>query len=200
MLVTVLAEHLIGIEKVHSRIMQLKGLVPKGSEWLQIAQPKLPRTVPLIRATCLPCQQAYICAGIILAKRFQILNLAMGYSGYQSSWPEQTPSATKGLTMLLRTLGIRLHLPVYDIQTREDAIDELRRAGLAGESLEQKCLKQGFNIELPGGLLATETDNWLDGISETMKRDPPLAVQITYREKIENIAAAPSHGGTGDSK
>ena len=188
-LVTVLGDHLTGLDRVYQRVCQLKNYLPKGTEWLQIAQPKLPITTPLINATCLPCQQAYVSIGAIIAQRFRISNLAMGYSGYQSSWPEQTPYATARLKILLEGFGIRLHLPAYDIHTKEDAVNELIRLGLAEESLEQKCLKQGSNIELCGDALKSETDKWIDSISETIRLKDTFTIQIHYRRKIETITA-----------
>jgi len=187
-LITVLFKHLIGIEKVYARIVQLKKLLPKGSEWLQIAQPKLPITKLLINVTCLPCQQAYVSIGAIIAQRFRISNLAMGYSGYQSSWPEQTPYATSRLKKLLEGFEIRLHLPVYSILKKEDVVNELMRVGVAHESYEQKCLKQSSNIELGGELLASEIDKWLDGISETIRSKNAFTINIHSRGKIEDIA------------
>lgn len=197
-LITVLFKHLIGIEKVYSRIAQLKKLLPEGSEWLQVVQPELPIRKSLNDATCLPCQQAYVSVGAIIAQRYKISDLAMGYSGYQSSWPEQTPYATKGLKRLLESFGIRLHLPVYDIQTKEDALNELMRLGLTHESLEQKCLKQGSNIKLHGDMLKSETDKWLDGISETIRLKDTFIIKIHYRGIIETITALPSNYGAGD--
>jgi len=183
-LITVLFKHLIGIEKVHLRIAQLKKIIPEGSEWLQVAQPELPISKSLINATCLPCQQAYVSVGAIIAQRFGISNLAMGYSGYQKSWPEQTPYATTSLQRLLQDFGISLHLPAYDIQSKEDAVNELVRLGLTYESLEQKCLKHNSNIELSREVLKSEIDKWIDGISETIRLKDTVTIKICYREKI----------------
>jgi hypothetical protein len=186
-LVTVLFEHLIGIERVYKRIIQLKRYLPRETEWLQVIQPKFPMTETLSNATCLPCQSAYISVGIIIAQKFRISNFAMGYSGYQNSWPEQTPYATTRLKKLMEDIGLRLHLPVYDIQRKEDAINELIRLGLESESYEQKCLKQSSNIELEEDILCTEIDRWINCITETIKLKDTAAINIRFREKIENI-------------
>ena len=184
LLITVLSPHLIGIEKVRLRIEQLRKLLPKGSEWLQIIQPEFPIAKPFIYATCLPCQHVYVSTGALIALRHQIPHLAMGYSGYQSSWPEQTPYATAGLTRILRDRGIQLHLPVYDLREKEDAFLELARLGLGPESLEQKCLQQSSNIELRGERLKAETDRWLAAISETIDSRGSFPLNFRQREKI----------------
>ncbi|MBI5573037.1 MAG: hypothetical protein HY919_00600 [Elusimicrobia bacterium] len=168
-LVTVTSEHLVGIEQVYQRVIQIKKYLPKGTEWLQVFQPKFSMTETINNATCLPCQSAYISVGIILAQKFQISNLAMGYSGYQNSWPEQTPYATTRLKKLMEDIGLRFHLPVYDIQKKEDAINELVRLGLEPESYEQKCLKQTSNIELEEDILRSEIDRWINCITEIIK-------------------------------
>jgi hypothetical protein len=84
----------------------------------------------------------------------------MGYAGYQSDWPEQTPSAVAALAAVLATRSLRLLLPVYDVATKEQAIGALRDNGLSDEALEQKCMRQLMNRTLPPEALRTEIENW----------------------------------------
>lgn len=183
-LITVVSEHLFGIERVYERISQLKKFLPKETEWLQVLQPKFPIVEILNNATCLPCQHAYIIVGIIIAQRFHTLNLATGYSGYQNSWPEQTPYATTQLKKLIEDFGLYIHFPVYDIQKKEDAINELIQLELESEAYEQKCLKQSSNIELADDILPLEIDKWINCINETIKSKDNVAINILDAHSI----------------
>ena len=177
-LVTVLSEHLVGIERVRRRMQELDGILPRGSEWLQVIQPALPIEETLVVPTCLPCQRAYVAVGVTIARRRGISDLAMGYSGYQNTWPEQTPYATKRLRALLEEVGIHLHLPVYDIESKRAACDELERLGLAPEAREQKCLRQSDNVDIEGELLRAEVDRWIEGLSAVIRSETPLSLDI----------------------
>ncbi|MFH2071143.1 MAG: hypothetical protein ABIJ11_08090 [Elusimicrobiota bacterium] len=186
-LVTVLSEHLVGIERVYERVIQLKKHLPKGTEWLQVIQPKIPVIKILKYATCLPCQHAYIIIGVMIAKRLQISNLALGYAGYQNSWPEQTPYSTRQLKKLLKNFGINLRLPAYDTKKKEDAISKLIQLGLESESYEQKCLRQSSNVELKGDILKSEIDRWINCIDKTIKSIDNVQINTWLRVKIEDV-------------
>jgi len=180
-LVTVLSEHLVGIDRVRGRIRELAGRLPRGSEWLQVIQPKLPIEERLVAATCLPCQRAYVAVGVTIARSRGIRNLAMGYSGYQNTWPEQTPYATERLGALLESAGMRLLLPAYDIRSKREAVEELERLGLAPESREQKCLRQAHNVDIEGDLLRAEVDRWIEGLSEAILSKPLNVFSLRVR-------------------
>ncbi|MBA3052044.1 MAG: hypothetical protein FP827_02990 [Candidatus Omnitrophica bacterium] len=177
---------------MHQRIMQLKKYLPKETEWVQVILPKFTIKEQLLNVTCLPCQRAYIVTGTIIARRNNISNLAMGYSGYQNSWPEQTPYATGGLRKLLKIKGIQLHLPVYRIKEKDYALDELTRLGLKKESYEQKCLKQKYNVDLDEEILKTEIDKWIDGISEIIQSKNKVTLDIRFHGRISDIVDLPS--------
>ena len=191
-LITVLSEHLTGIEQVYLRITQLKELLPEGTEWFHIILPEFSNKETLVKATCLPCQRAYISIGVIIAQRFKISNLATGYSGYQNTWPEQTSYATAKLRNLLKDIGFALHLPVYDIKEKEDAENELIRLGLKPDSYEQKCLRQKYNVELEEDVLRVEIDRWIDGIHKNIGLKVPFPLDIRFHDKIENVTDLPS--------
>ncbi|MBA3065599.1 hypothetical protein FP828_03815 [bacterium] len=186
-LVTVISEHLVGVERVYQRIIQLKKYLPKETEWVQVILPKFTIKEQLLNVTCLPCQRAYVIIGSIIAQKGDISNLAMGYSGYQNTWPEQTPYAVEKLRETLKISGIQLHLPVYDIKEKDYALDELTRLGLKKESYEQKCLKQQYNIELGEDILKTEIDKWTAGISEIIKLKNTVTLDIRFHGRISDI-------------
>lgn len=186
-LVTVLSRHLVGIENVYKRILEIKKYLAKETEWFQIFLPELVVKDKLRNITCLPCQRAYIVTGLVIAQRQGIADLAMGYSGYQNSWPEQTPYATDNLRTALASVGIRLHLPVYDIKEKADALKELAGAGLEKESYEQKCLKQKYNVELYDEVLKGELDRWIAGLTEVVKSKTVIDLNIRYHGTIGDV-------------
>lgn len=183
-LLTICSGHLVGIEQVHRRIEALSPLLTKETEWYKIVQPKLPVTEMLSGRTCLPCQRAYVITGAIIAQRSGAEHLAMGYSGYQNTWPEQTPYAVARLTKLLESFGITLILPVYDITSKGAVMEELSGLGLSNESQEQKCLRQHLHMELEEEALREEIDRWIEGIGESLRRKDEIEMTILHHVNI----------------
>lgn len=183
-LVTVMSEHLVGIERVVRRISQLRALLPGDTEWMRIAMPPPPAHETLQYPTCLSCQRGYVSAAVAIAKQRRLRDIAMGYSGYQNSWPEQTPYATSRLRSLLGDLGIHLHLPAYHILSKEEAMDELLRSGLPTESFEQKCLRQGDNVEIGGEILRAEIDRWISGIADATAASDRTELKVLAHEPL----------------
>jgi len=126
--------------------------------------------------------------GTVIAQRRGISNLAMGYSGYQNTWPEQTPYATEGLRKVLKTNGIQLQLPVYDINEKDYVLNELTKMGLKKESYEQKCTKQKYNIDLDGDILKAEIDKWIASPEGIIKSKTAIELDIWYRGNMEDAA------------
>lgn len=201
LLVTATSEHLVGIERVEARLAQLEGILPRGAEWLHIAIPVMPFRETLSYATCLPCQRAYIVAGAVIAGDRGMGDIATGYSGYQNTWPEQTPYAVARLGGLLAGHGLRLHLPVYDLISREEAMGALARAGLAAESCEQKCLRQADNVAIDGDILRAETDRWIAGISRALSMREAIPITLLGRRTLAPGGAPrrPRAAGGGSS-
>ena len=126
-LVTVTSDHLVGIDSVRRRLLELRGHLPLNTRWIQVAEPEDLKTDTRFYApSCLPCHHAYTVAAVWVAEKCGAREVAFGYVGYQSSWPEQTPQAVQRLARILSRHGLTLLLPVYDLQTKADAIEELR--------------------------------------------------------------------------
>lgn len=178
-LVTVTSEHLIGIASVRRRLGELKSHLPKTTQWLHVIQPTTMPGDQLFRAqTCLPCHRAYAAIGATVAKRFKANSVAFGYTKYQSTWPEQTPFAIQRLAFVLTTCGIGLELPVYDIASKSEAIAELSKYGLTIEALEQKCLRQQFNVALDPARLEKEISAWEQATVQSMAVLSQLQIEI----------------------
>jgi PP-loop superfamily ATP-utilizing enzyme len=180
-LATVTSDHLIGLSTVEARVQELKTKWSKRSvEWVVVPQPR--EIVPLggfYAPTCLPCHHAYVSIGVKLARLIGTPTVAFGYVQYQSSWPEQTPEATRRLQAILAQHNQRLLLPVYDVTSREQVLRLLEQAGVSTASLEQKCNRQVTNIELAPDLLAKELDLWEGSINATLAKleDVPLSIE-----------------------
>lgn len=169
-LLTVTSEHLSGIQAVKQRLFELRKHLPSSTRWIQISQPRPKTPTSLIAATCLPCHRAYITCGVCLATISKISDLALGYTSYQSDWPEQTKNATNRLRSLLHKIGINLQLPVYDLISKESARQELENHGLPPIAMEQKCSKQINNIELETSLLSRELAAWEHSVDSEIKK------------------------------
>lgn len=169
-LITVKSDHLFGMSAVHTRLRDLSRTLPTDTPWLAIQQPSQLRTdTSFYEMTCLPCHHAYVVIAAALTLRLRTPHLAFGYTGYQNTWPEQTPLATSRLRDVLRRHQIDLHLPVYHCQTRQEVIAELRAFGVTTASLEQKCIRQVNNIELSESRLTAQINLWEQAIEESIK-------------------------------
>jgi hypothetical protein len=186
-LVTVTANHLVGIENVRRRLGHLKPHLPPETLWIQVEQPALPSLESIGQATCLPCQRAYAAVGAAISLRQDIKNLALGYANYQSAWPEQSPEATRRLRRILDQFGLRLELPVYEIGSKADAEVEFNGYGIPAKASEQKCLRQETNLEIPAALLNQELDRWEKSLTEVISNAGKLELSTTQQQlcKIE---------------
>lgn len=190
-LVTVTSTHLVGIDAVRSRLSELKPHLPGTTVWMHVVQPTdLPEDPGLRSPTCLPCHQSYAATGAVMARRFNARRLAFGYAGYQSDWPEQGPDAICRLTALLAQQGIELVLPVYDLDTKEAAVDELKAYGLSPIALEQKCLQQQFNIPLSATSLEDELAGWERALVATLSSIDRLSIRIITQSSLADLGGA----------
>jgi hypothetical protein len=169
-LLTVTSEHLIGIDVVRKRLVELKRYLPGDTRWINMVQPAaMPSDRLFQAATCLPCHRSYTALGIIAATRFNAECLAFGYTRYQSDWLEQTPQSIECLTRVLASHGMNLLLPVSDIATKHDAILELEKYSLSTVALEQKCLQQQFNTTLKPSEIENEIAAWEKALTEALR-------------------------------
>lgn len=178
-LVTISSSHLVGMGSVRRRLSELVGVLPPGTPWMNLKQPdELLTDTSFYRRTCLPCHHAYVVASASVAMLSGIRNLAFGYAGYQSSWPEQTPLATERLAVVLARHGISLNLPVYGLKSREEAMHELDSIGLSPESLEQKCLQQINNVSLPIEQLTQQVGLWEAAIETSLVSLAGIEIEV----------------------
>jgi hypothetical protein len=187
-LVTVTSDHLIGIEAVRRRILELRQRLPPDTSWLLVSQPlNILRDEASYARTCLPCHHAYVSVGARVARDRGISTLAFGYTGYQSSWPEQTPYAVERLSAALSEVDLDLVLPVYDLHRKEDAVEELSSHGLSAAALEQKCLRQITNVTLDEAALRCEVDRWEKAISSALHNLGRLPLDIREHHVLGSL-------------
>ena len=176
-LVTVSSTHLKGISAVEKRLIELKPLLPGDTLWMHLDDSRL--TAPALRLaqkTCLPCFLKYISLGVMIARQVHSSSLAFGFTTYQSAWIEQTPYAVNGLKKVLSEFGIQLETPVYDLKTKEAAIEELQTLGLSVSALEQKCSRQINNEEIASEKLQNAIDEWTKTLSYVISKNLSLDI------------------------
>jgi hypothetical protein len=187
-LITVTTANLVGFERVCQRLIELKPHLPGNTEWLHIALP--PGFVAYRQSaltTCLPCHHVYLVTGAIVAGNYNSKHLALGYTGYQSTWTEQSPYAIERLSEIMSTIGLRLILPVADLVAKEQAIAELRANNLSEGSLEQKCIRQVNDAGLPFDLLRQEIDRWGEDLKNALDDRQNLHLDILDRKFISEL-------------
>jgi hypothetical protein len=147
--------------------------------WVVIRQPAdLKTDTSFFEQTCLPCHHAYVVAGAIVAAKVGVAALAFGYARYQNAWPEQTPLAIERLAEVLARHGIQLVLPVYDLSSREQVLEQLSANGLSIEALEQKCIQQVTNVTLDHDQLRQQVNLWERAIDESMSTLSSIEIEV----------------------
>jgi len=178
-LVTVSSHHLWGMDRVRRRLSELTGKLPADTPWLHVRQPQELRTdTSFYEQTCLPCHHAYVVVASAIVAITRASALAFGYTSYQGSWPEQTPLAISSLQAVLRRHGVDLLTPVYDLPSREAAIEALERHELAADALEQKCSRQVTNVELAPDKLRQQVDLWGTAIETSLIALNAIALEV----------------------
>ena len=158
-LVTVTTNYLVGLEKVLQRLSELAGLLPSSTQWIHVV-PGKSFTESDAKESCLPCQQKYVVIGMRLTDIVEAQDIALGYSGYQSNWIEQSQRAVNNLTDIANSQALHLHLPVYDVSSKEEMVAALRSYNLTDQALEQKCLRQQLNPKLDDTTVRHQLDIW----------------------------------------
>ena len=191
LLITVVSEHLVGVEAVTRRLRELHDRsCIAGGQWLLVEQPmELSMLMQTHLQTCLPCHTAYAGVGLRIAIDGDVQELAFGYTGYQSSWLEQAPPAIAALTHQLERHGIDLLLPVLDLESKQAAIMELRANGLCPDALEQKCLQQQFNASLGPEQAHAETDRWECALASSFAAARNVDLRVLQRVEIDDLGA-----------
>jgi len=186
-LVTVTSGGLSGIARVTRRLLELRPLLPENSSWMHVQFAKESHEDKDAK-TCLTCHQGYIVAGAITADRFDANHIALGYSGYQSGWAEQTPYAITKLNEVLASNGLILVLPVTDLLHKEDAIRELRSNDLSVEALEQKCVRQIIDPGLTGEGLYKEVDEWSTELAKALSNKDAVKLETTTIHQLNALS------------
>lgn len=178
-LITITNNHLGGIDRVYQRLEELLPILPKNSRWWRVKVDSSDLAIPILRSnTCLPCQSDYVATSCIIAKKFELNKIALGYAYYQNDFPEQSPIAVKLLDNMLSKNGYELHLPVYNIKSKEEAKMELIKYGMTEKSMEQKCARQINNIVLDKAALEMEAINWVNRINLLIRNPEQFSIEI----------------------
>jgi hypothetical protein len=168
-LVTVSSNHLVGLPTVEERLAELSEHLPIGTIWANVRQPPAPLADEAFRVpTCFPCHKAYTTVAVQMAAAYGADSVAFGYASYQGDWPEQRPEAVSFLSDTLRSIGLSLLTPVYDLVSKEAAREELRSRGLVDSALEQKCLFQIHHRALTPGEYAFEFQAWTTALVQSL--------------------------------
>lgn len=187
-LVTVTSGGLTGIERVSRRLSELQPVLSIDTSWVHVRFPETSERAAK-RKTCLTCHQAYIVAGAMLADKFDAKHIALGYSGYQAGWAEQTPYAIGKLNEVLNSNGLVLVLPVTDILRKEDALQELQSNGLTADSLEQRCVRQIVDPCLIAEELHKEVDRWSSELMKAMSDRGAMSLDIAAIRQFSDLEA-----------
>ena len=193
LLITVTSDHLTGIHLVRRRLDEFRLKLAMRATWIHVVQP--PRFASAMRTghrNCLPCHAAYFGLGLRFALDNKAPNVAFGYTEYQSNWLEQTPQAIKILRHHLKTHGLELLLPAFDLSSKAEAVRELRSAGLNPDALEQKCLVQQFNNTLCPAELTAELARWDQALERTFQLAQQENLQVIQRITLDSTGL--SHG------
>lgn len=181
-LVTVTSPHMVGVERVRSRVGELSKILPARSEWMLVSEREsfLDKN-DVERSGCISCNFGYFLVASAIADQIGSGSIGCGFVGYQSAWVEQTPYAVQRLTSLLAEHSKDLNLPVWDIQRRDQAEAELRSYGLSTESLELKCLRQQPDPNLTGSSLQRVVDRWSDNLRVALVERNHMLDQLIER-------------------
>lgn len=175
-LVTVSSSRLSRLENVVARLSELRGLLSPDTVWINLHQgdDSCPQSV-------LPLYQAY-CA-LCLAREYGAKAVAFGYSGYQSSWPEQTPAAIEALEAFLEQQGLALVLPVQNLESKLQAIEELSLNGLSSHALEQKATSA--TSDAATSLSFDDIFRWKQDLSLLIEKNEPLHLvsRLTFSDE-----------------
>jgi hypothetical protein len=180
-LLTVTSTNMTGLQHVRSRINELKHLMAIDCRWILVSERPIFQRPANQDIGCISCHFGYFWIASRIADQVKSRSIACGFVRYQDQWVEQTPYAIERLNKALQQRNQRLHLPVADIQSREQAEAELRSYELSTDSLELKCHRQRVDPCLEGAALCSVVDSWTEFLQEMLASNiaPDLTVQET---------------------
>jgi hypothetical protein len=190
-LATVTTDHLIGIDRVVRRLIELRTHIEPDTEWFHFSYAQTAETGEELVSTCLSCHAIYAAAGLKVAEEYGIARIAFGYTAYQSTWAEQTTPARTALASALGNRGISVVFPVADLSSKEAAIAELKENGLTDSALEQKCLKQQFNRESDRDLLQKEIARWSGTLPTEVAKRSGADIVLVRRVAVGDLKEQP---------
>jgi PP-loop superfamily ATP-utilizing enzyme len=185
-LLTATSPHLVGIERVKSRLRELATHMSGDTLWLQISMSvDTPiRSIPGMD-NCLPCRQTYFAAAVKTANEYRIGKIAAGYAAYQSNWLEQSPYAISSLKRVLESVGKELVLPVADVASKEDAMALLRSHNISDTALEQKCMRQSSSAEhISEEQIRNEVDQWSIDLRNLLHSPQSVPIEVLAQQRL----------------
>ena len=185
-LVTVSTSHLIGAERVITRLIEIRNRLPVSTEWLHFTYTREVETGSELVQTCLPCQAVYAAAVLHTADQYGIDCVAFGYTDYQSAWAEQTPAGRAQLALALAKRGKSVKFPVADLCDKEQAKRELQENGMTDSALEQTCLRQQRNDNSQSAILDAEIVRWGKTL-DVLLSDNLAAVQLVRAVSLSEV-------------
>ena len=143
LLLTVIDSTVQNDRKTEKRVAELQSTLNHSFSWLSIRAQNFYEqilNIPLITSpSCLSCFFVKLSIAIIIAKKHSVTKVAAGFTSYQSTWIEQSPTAIDEIGKLLKEYELSLVLPVQDILSKEAACKILLDCSITPESLEPIC-------------------------------------------------------------
>jgi predicted PP-loop superfamily ATPase len=143
LLLTIIDSNLQTDQKTEGRVKELRDKFGLTFSWVSIcAQPfyeEIFKTPVLTSPSCFNCFMVKLSVAIIIAKKHSVSTIATGFTSYQASWVEQSRTAIDETKKFLSEYELSLELPVWDIQSKEDASKILSNNSMSPEPLEPVC-------------------------------------------------------------
>ncbi|MDH4201509.1 MAG: hypothetical protein OEV87_01270 [Phycisphaerae bacterium] len=143
LLITVIDSGIQDDTKTEQRVKELHNNVNSPFSWLSIRVPAFYAKVlgiPILTSpSCFNCFMVKLSVAIILAKKHSIDTIATGFTSYQSAWVEQSPTAIEEIENFLGEYGLKLELPVWNLESKEHACRMLSEYSITPRPLEPKC-------------------------------------------------------------
>lgn len=143
LLLTVIDSNFQSDIKTEQRVNELNKNVRSPFSWLSIRVPdfynKILEIPVLTSPSCLNCFMVKLSVAIIIAQKHSIDTVAAGFTSYQASWVEQSPTAIEEINKFLAEYGLTLELPVLDFQSKDEACKILSEHSITPRPLEPVC-------------------------------------------------------------
>lgn len=143
LLLTVIDSNVQTDHKTEQRVNEIKTRVSLPFSWVSIRTPifykKMLEILTITSPSCLNCFMVKLSVAIVIAKQHSVNTIAAGFTSYQASWVEQSPTAIDEIKKFLSDYGLSLELPVWDIQSKEDACKILSEHSITPKPLEPVC-------------------------------------------------------------